>query len=194
MSRSLKLHRSFLITACCAAVVMACGEDNTGPGTPPAGEVNDAVGDVDTADVVQAAAEVVGDSIRFSARFVPGQTGTGNLRLIFLLDTDEDVATGDDFTFDSAIGVDYYIQVDENAGSAVKYRFISGVWVDQGSGIGGVEKNGDIMGTTMPLNEFGAEDGHLRFKVWSLAVDQMNGGYDDWDLVTDMGVPGILVD
>lgn len=165
-------------------------------GTP--GWVGDAVGDAVGAgapDFTCAAGQLAGGNLVLSIAFVPGTFDSDTTRVSFVLDTDQNPATGfpgiNSGNGDSAIfGTDYQVSFGSASQGGVANVLQLPSFLAMGSGT--VEFFDDGMRATIPLALLGGDDGLMNFKA--LVQTQLTpvAFTTIQDYVTDLGAaPGI---
>ncbi len=173
-----------------ATLLAACGSDSTGARSDLSGSANDPEGDGTLGDLVAASVTGTDDSLVFEARFAPGLLGNDALSALYVLDVDDNSASGD--TSQDPPGSEYWVIVRENLGSPIVYTYQAGNW----SGLGASGTNfisGDKLIARVPRSILGASAGPLRFKVQGASYDGTCPCYVQRDLLPDAGTASVKV-
>jgi hypothetical protein len=163
------------------------------------GTISDPAGDAASGepDLTSATLSSDGTNLTLSVLFVPGTFDAATTMVSFVLDTDQNTATGfagiDAANNDAdKIGLDYQVQMGSNfVGSTLRIQ------AHTGSGFALVANSVPItflpdgigMEATLPLALLGGDDGLITFKVLSQRQLSASGFTGIQDYVTDVGLP-----
>ncbi len=161
-----------------APVLIAAGVD-VNLGATPSGNVTDPAGDATNStaddpanpDLVSGSASSDGTNMNFTVAFVAAGFSSSTSRASFVLDTDENPATGfpgvDAANNDSSLmGVEYLVNIGANLGAnAEVLKFVSLPNNFTSLGTFPATVNADGYSVAIPLSTLGGDDGRMTFKV-----------------------------